>query len=73
MPLEPVVELDIESLSRTDVFGGIEPEKALARFELVDVTEEEEAAATLAMARVQRISANLEDVMTRLELLTLDL
>ncbi len=66
------VELDTEGLSNIDIFGGIEPEKVLARFELVDATEED-ASATLAMARVQRISANLESVMSRLESLTVGL
>jgi hypothetical protein len=63
------VELDTEGLSNIDIFGGIEPEKMLARFELVDASEED-AAATLAMARVQRITAGLESIMARLELLT---
>lgn len=62
------VELDTEGLSNVDIFGGIEPEKVLARYELVDATEED-AAAAMAMARVQRISANLESVMSRLEML----
>ena len=62
------VELDTEGLSNVDIFGGIEPEKVLARYELVDATEED-AAAAIAMARVQRISANLESVMSRLEML----
>lgn len=66
------VELDTDGLSNIDVFGGIEPEKLLARYELVNITEED-ASATLAMARVQRISANLESVMSRLEALTVGL
>lgn len=66
------VELDTEGLSNIDIFGGIEPEKVLARYELVN-TSEDDAAVTLAMARVQRISANLESVMARLELLTVEL
>ncbi|KAK1754433.1 hypothetical protein QBC47DRAFT_402849 [Echria macrotheca] len=69
---KPPVELDTEGLSDLDIFGGIEPEKVLARYELVNVTEED-AAATLAMARVQRISANLECVRARLESLTVGL
>lgn len=74
-PASPVTErkeIDTENLTHVDVFGGIEPEKVLARFEFVDATEEEEAAA-LAMARVQRISAGIESVVSRLELLTIDL
>lgn len=68
---EPV-EIDTDAFSHVDVFGGIEPDKALARYELIDASEEE-VAATCAMARVQRISAGLESVMTRLELMTVDL
>lgn len=69
---EAPVELDTQGFSHADIFGGIEPEKVLARYELVDATEEE-ATATLAMARVQRISASLESVATRLEMLTVNL
>lgn len=68
----PPVELDIDGLSDIDIFGGIESEKVLARYELVNASDEE-AAATLAMARVQRISANLESVMARLESLAVGL
>jgi len=66
------VELDTEGWSNIDIFGGIEPEKVLAQYELVDASEEV-AVAALAMARVQRISANLESVMARLESLTFGL
>lgn len=66
------VELDTDGLSNIDIFGGIEPEKVLARFELVDAGEDD-ASAALAMARVQRISANLESTMARLETLTIGL
>ncbi|KAK4222922.1 hypothetical protein QBC38DRAFT_65630 [Podospora fimiseda] len=66
------VELDLEALSPVDIFGGIEPEKVYARYELVDSTEEE-AAANLASLRIDRINANLEAVASRLELLTCDL
>jgi hypothetical protein len=75
---EPVVsqeepkEIDTESFYQIDIFGGIEAEKVLNRFELVDASEEETAAA-LAMARVQRIAASMESVVSRLELLTMDL
>lgn len=65
-------ELDTESLSDIDVFGGIESEKMLSRYELVDATEEE-ATATMAMARVLRISAHIDSVVSQLELLTMDL
>jgi hypothetical protein len=65
-------ELDTEGLSHVDIFGGIETEKMLSRFELVDATEEE-ASAAIAMARVQNISASIEAVVSRLEILTMDL
>lgn len=65
-------ELDTEYLAPVDIFGGIESEKILARYELVDATEEEKTAA-FAMARVQRISDNIESVVSRLEMLTRDL
>lgn len=64
------VELDTDGFNHVDIFGGIEPEKVLARYELVDAPEEEEKA-VLAMARVQRISASLEPVRSRLENLCL--
>ncbi|KAJ9143379.1 BZIP transcription factor [Pleurostoma richardsiae] len=72
MEAEEPVELDVDGFSHVDIFGGIEPEKVLARYELVDASEEE-AAAVIAMARVQRISASLEAVCARLESLTVDL
>ncbi|KAH7320890.1 hypothetical protein B0I35DRAFT_477432 [Stachybotrys elegans] len=65
-------ELDTSNLSNVDIFGGIESEKMLSRYELVDATEEE-ASAALAMARVQRLCDNVESVVSRLELLTRDL
>lgn len=65
-------DIDTENLTGVDFFGGIESEKMLARYELVDATEEE-ATAAFAMARVQRISANISSVVSRLELLTMDL
>jgi hypothetical protein len=69
---EPAKEIDTDDFSHVDIFGGIESEKILARYELVDATEEEVSAA-LSMARVQRISDNIESVVARLELLTWDL
>jgi regulator of replication initiation timing len=65
-------EVDTDNLSEVDLFGGVEPEKVLSRFELVDATEEE-ATAAIAIARVQRISESLESVVSRLELLTMDM
>ncbi|EQK99667.1 ribonuclease Z [Ophiocordyceps sinensis CO18] len=64
--------IDADSLDSTDMFGGIETEKMLSRYELVDGSEDNMSAA-LAMARVQRISATMESVVSRLELLTMDL
>ena len=55
-----------------NIFGGIQPEKALSRYELVDATAEE-ASAAVALERVLRISAHIESVTSRLELLTMDL
>ncbi|EFY88168.1 ribonuclease Z [Metarhizium acridum CQMa 102] len=65
-------DIDTENLTGVDLFGGIESEKMLARYELVNATEEE-ATAAFAMARVQRISANIDSVVSRLALLTMDL
>ncbi|EGS23074.1 uncharacterized protein CTHT_0015600 [Thermochaetoides thermophila DSM 1495] len=85
-PIAPAAELDMTGLSQVDIFGGIEPEKILARFELVDAAAsgdeststveekaEDEIAAALAMARVRRLISNLEGVVARLELLTVEL
>ncbi|KFH48487.1 hypothetical protein ACRE_005470 [Hapsidospora chrysogenum ATCC 11550] len=69
---EPAKEIDTDDFSHVDIFGGIESEKILARYELVDATVEEVSAA-LSMARVQRISDSIESVVARLELLTRDL
>lgn len=66
-------EINTENLADiVDMLGGIESEKMLTRFELVDASEEE-ASAAFAMARVQRISAGVESVVSRLELLTMGL
>lgn len=67
-----VAELDLGGLVQHDIFGGVESEKMLARYELVDANEEEEAAAR-AMARFQRLSESMEHVCARLELLTADI
>lgn len=66
------VELDLGGLVQHDLFGGVESEKMLARYELVDASKEEEAAAR-AMARFQRLSESMEQVCARLELLTADI
>ncbi|PSR75194.1 hypothetical protein BD289DRAFT_379533 [Coniella lustricola] len=65
-------DVDAEDLSEVDVFGGIQSEKFLARYELLDASTEEQNAA-LAMASVQRRLANLEGVFARLEMLTADI
>lgn len=67
-------EIDTDAFSHVDIFGGIEPEKALARYDLVDATEEKvrEAEASLVLARVERIAANLDIIATRLGMLSFD-
>ena len=69
---EATKDIDTDNLTDVDLFGGIESEKMFDRYELVDATEEE-ATAVFAMARVQRISASIDSVVSRLELLTMDL
>jgi hypothetical protein len=59
-------------LELTPIFGGIEPEKALARIELVD-TATTEVTEAIAMARVERLCSSLDDVAARLEMMTLHL
>ena len=59
-------ELNTDSLTNVDLFGGIEPEKALARLDLVEDSQSE-AAASLAMDRVDRISASIDAMMTRID------
>jgi len=58
-------------LNLTSIFG-IESEKALARYELVDATPSE-ASGIIAMARVQRICASMEDTVARLEAMTINM
>lgn len=70
---DAAVILDTEDLSQLDdIFGGVGSEKTLARYELVDATTEEEAAAR-SMDHFERLAANLESVCTRLEILTADI
>ena len=54
------------------IFGGIESEKALARYELVDAATIEVTEA-IAIARVERLCSTLDDVAARLERMTLHL
>lgn len=72
-PEEPR-ELNTEAMSDVDVFGGIEPEKALARYELVDASEEEirEFEDSIVLVRIQRAAANLDVISSRLDMLNLD-
>ncbi|GKT44501.1 BZIP-type transcription factor MBZ1 [Colletotrichum spaethianum] len=67
---EGPIELDTEVFSHVAIFGGVETEKVLARYELVDASEEEQNAC-VAMAKVQRIAASLEPILARLESLVL--
>ncbi|KAI1370337.1 hypothetical protein F4677DRAFT_366583 [Hypoxylon crocopeplum] len=66
------VELDTNSLTAVDIFGGIESEKAFSRLELVDSSDEDIAAA-MAARRVERLVASLEPVLARLDMLTIGL
>lgn len=68
------LELDTDGLSAVDmdIFGGIEPEKAFARYNLIDSSEEEVVAAR-AVRRVERLAANLTVTISRLERLAVDL
>lgn len=69
---EPLMELDTNSFSHVDIFGGISTDKVLARYDLIDASEEE-AASALSMARIQRLSNSIESMVSRLELLTMNL
>lgn len=69
---EAPTETDSADMEAIDIFGGIQSEKLLARYELLDA-EEEEQSATMAMVSVQRKLASLEAVCSRLEILTADL
>jgi hypothetical protein len=59
-------------LGLAPLFGGIEPEKALARIELVDAAEMEIKEA-IAAVRIERLCSSLDDVAARLESMTLHL
>lgn len=69
---EESADTDSEGLAPVDIFGGIEPEKVLARYELLDASQEEQSA-MVAMVSVQRRLASLEAVCSRLEMLTADI
>ncbi|KAI0846613.1 hypothetical protein F5Y00DRAFT_264426 [Daldinia vernicosa] len=68
-PSKPV-ELNTDSLTAVDIFGGIEPEKTFARYELVDFSEED-TVAVMAARRVERLAASLEPVLARLDMLSI--
>lgn len=68
----PTEEVDAEDPTRVDIFGGIQSEKFLARYELLDASEQEQKSA-ITMASVQRRLAGLEGVCARLEALTADI
>ncbi|KAI0536314.1 hypothetical protein GGR58DRAFT_514712 [Xylaria digitata] len=70
LPSQRPLELDTDGFSAVDIFGGIDPEKAFARYELVDSSEEEKIA-SMAARRVERLAANLAATISRLELLDL--
>ncbi|KAI1213661.1 uncharacterized protein F4807DRAFT_195642 [Annulohypoxylon truncatum] len=71
VPSKPA-ELDTDSLISVDIFSGIESEKSSARLELVG-SSDEDATASIAARRVERLAANLETVFARLSLLASDL
>lgn len=62
---EPI-EVNLDGLANVDIFGGVETEKALARYELVDAADEE-AQDALAIYRVERMTARLDSMMEQLE------
>ncbi|GAP83620.1 putative bZIP transcription factor [Rosellinia necatrix] len=66
------LELDTDGFSAVDIFGGIESEKAFVRYELVDSSEEDQAA-SMALRRVERLAASLKTVISGLERLDVDL
>jgi hypothetical protein len=71
-PVSTPSDIDTASLSSVEIFNGIETEKAFARYELVDATEEE-AATNMTVRRVERLSASLESTLANLERLTMGL
>ncbi|KAF3070833.1 putative bzip transcription factor protein [Daldinia childiae] len=66
------VELNTDNLTAVDIFGGIEPEKAFARYELIDFSDED-TVAIMAARRVERLAASLEPVLARLDMLSIGL
>ncbi|KAI0131400.1 hypothetical protein F4814DRAFT_167792 [Daldinia grandis] len=66
------VELNTDSLTAVDIFGGIEPEKTFARYELIDFSGKD-TVAIMAARRVERLAASLEPVLARLDMLSIGL
>ncbi|KAH8843904.1 hypothetical protein MCOR27_000198 [Pyricularia oryzae] len=62
---EPL-DTNLDDLVEVDIFGGIETDKALARYELVDAADEEKQA-VLAELRYARLTARLDAMMEQLE------
>ncbi|CAK7197993.1 hypothetical protein SEUCBS139899_000648 [Sporothrix eucalyptigena] len=65
------LELNTEVMSDVDIFGGVETEKALSRYELTDVSENtvDEIDESLAIARISRIASSIETIASRLDML----
>ncbi|KAI0381620.1 hypothetical protein F5Y04DRAFT_280700 [Hypomontagnella monticulosa] len=70
-PSKPA-ELDTDSLVAVDIFGGIETEKAFARFELVD-SSHEDPTAVVASKRIDRLVASLDNALARLDMYSIGL
>ncbi|KAI1179723.1 hypothetical protein F4777DRAFT_531678 [Nemania sp. FL0916] len=66
------LELNQDSLSAVDIFGGIEPEKAFARYEMPDTSEDEEVAC-IALRRIERLAQSLEATFSSLGRLDTDI
>ncbi|KAI0865488.1 hypothetical protein F4860DRAFT_461641 [Xylaria cubensis] len=65
------LELDTDGFSPVDLFGGIELEKAFARYELLDSSEEDKLA-SMALKRVERLAASLAATISELQRLDMD-
>ncbi|KAI1266386.1 hypothetical protein F5Y18DRAFT_383463 [Xylariaceae sp. FL1019] len=70
-PSPTPIELDTEVLNTESLFGGLESEKALARYELTEASEEE-ATTIVALRRIERLTASIESTITRLERFNLE-
>ncbi|CAK7215860.1 hypothetical protein SBRCBS47491_002620 [Sporothrix bragantina] len=68
------LELNTEVMSDVDIFGGIETEKILSRYALVDASEDvvSEIDESLAIARISRIASSIETIMSRLDMLNVE-